>query len=731
MTIGPIELEIIRHRLEAINADAGETLVRVSGSQIASEASDFNTAIMTADGTVVSCSKFILVQSTSLNLIVRDILDRYGENPGIGPGDQFLTNDPYLGTLHQPDVTLVAPIFDGERLVAWAGSTVHEPDVGGPVSGGFNYAARSIFDEAIPIPPIKIVEAGRIRRDIERDYLARTRTPELNALDLLGQIAANRASERQVLELCTAYGTSGLIEAMDRLLASTEAAFRRRLAELPDGVWRENSFIQHEQRSGADYLPNQVYAVRLVMAKTGDRLTFDFTASDDEAPGAVNATYPTLANFTMAAVLVHICQGLPWMPGAIWRTIDIRTRKRSVVDAEWPAGVAMSTGTSAQAIRNCVSGCLARLLDASAAHAYMAMASSQSSGAGGMSISGHRLDGNPFTTLFLDELSGGGGATRNADGSDTSGTATSPGATPSNLETNEAYYPVLYLTRRELADSGGPGRRRGGVGAMHAYRPHQTERSIALLSMAQGLQHPATMGAAGGEPGLPSGFAIMSSDVPIAGSKGWSDLADVTDVRLPDAATRLHPDQILVTSSQGGGGFGDPLERDPTAIAVDVLDGLVSVSGALRDFGVVLRLDGDQVVIDYAASEAERQARLRARLGGREPRKAEGQVSGRRLSSHFRAVEASGGEQIACASCGHGICNVGAGLYASLVVHDAAAGERSAITDRYPGSERFRIRHFYCPSCARQVDVQVALAGDPVLEAMEVLLPDQPSEARP
>ncbi|WP_378951334.1 hydantoinase B/oxoprolinase family protein [Mesorhizobium sp. ANAO-SY3R2] len=720
MTLGPIELEIIRHRLEAINADAGETLVRVSGSQIASEASDFNTAIMTADGTVVSCSKFILVQSTSLNLIVRDILERYAENPGIRPGDQFLTNDPYLGTLHQPDVTLVAPIFHGARLIGWAGSTVHEPDVGGPVSGGFNYAARSIFDEAIPIPPIKIVEDGRIRRDIERDYLARTRTPELNALDLLGQIAANRASERQVLELCAAYGADGLVEAMDRLLASTEAAFRRRLRDLPDGVWREHSFIQHEQRQGAQYLPNQVYAVRLAMTKSADRLTFDFTSSDNQAPGAVNSTYPTLANFTMAAVLVHICQGLPWMPGAIWRTIDIRSRKGSVVDAEWPAGVAMSTGTSAQAIRNCVSGCLARLLDGSETHARMAMASSQSSGAGGMSISGHQSDGRPFTTLFLDELSGGGGATCNADGSDTSGTATSPGATPSNLETNEAYYPVLYLARRELADSGGPGMHRGGVGTMHAYRPHQTQRSLSLLSMAQGLQHPATMGVAGGEPGLPSGFAIMSRDVPLVDARGWAALADCTEIALPTADTRLDTDQMLVTSSQGGGGYGDPLERDPAAVAADVLDELVSPEGARRDYGVVLRVSGEDAIVDHAATAIERQDRLKLRLGGRQPTTPQAIAAGRRLSGHFQVIEVSTDKRVACVACGHQICDAGANLFEHLAIQEAPAGERSAITDRYPGSERFRIRHFYCPGCARQVDVHVALAGEPVLEAIEV-----------
>ena len=472
MTIGPIELEIIRHRLEAINADAGETLVRVSGSQIASEASDFNTAIMTADGTVVSCSKFIL---RPIHLPQPDrprhsrLLRR---KPWHWSRRPVSHQRPYLGTLHQPDVTLVAPIFDGERLVAWAGSTVHEPDVGGPVSGGFNYAARSIFDEAIPIPPIKIVEAGRIRRDIERDYLARTRTPELNALDLLGQIAANRAAERQVLELCAAYGTNGLVEAMDRLLASTEAAFRRRLAELPDGVWARTPSSSmssaaapiicrtRSTRSGSSWPRRATSSL-----STSLRVTMKRQAQSTP----LIRRWPTSPWRQCSSISARDCR---WMPGAIWRTIDIRTRKRSVVDAEWPAGVAMSTGTSAQAIRNCVSGCLARLLDGSAAHAHMAMASSQSSGAGGMSISGHRLDGSPFTTLFLDELSGGGGATCNADGSDTSGTATSPGATPSNLETNEAYYPVLYLTRRELADSGGPGTQRGGVGAMHAYRPH-------------------------------------------------------------------------------------------------------------------------------------------------------------------------------------------------------------------------------------------------------------------
>ncbi len=226
--IDPIDLEIIRHRLEAINADAAETLARVSGSAIASEASDLNTTLMTAQGTVISTSKFIIVQSTSLNLIVADILQKYGDNPGINPGDQFMTNDPYLGSLHQPDVSLVAPIFHGDRLIAWSGCTVHEADVGGPGGGGINYGARSIFEEPTPIPPLKIVERGTIRTDIERDYLLRSRTPDLNGLDLLGQIAANRGSTERVLELADRYGADTLVAAMNHLLDSTEASLNSR-----------------------------------------------------------------------------------------------------------------------------------------------------------------------------------------------------------------------------------------------------------------------------------------------------------------------------------------------------------------------------------------------------------------------------------------------------------------------------------------------------------------------
>ena len=416
MTVDPVTLEIIRHRLDAINDDAAATLTQVSGSQIAVEANDMNTVIMTADGTVVSCGKYVLVLVVSMQLVVSDLLEHYVDNPGIHPGDQFLTNDPYIGTVHQPDVVVVAPVFVGDRLVAWTGSCVHHSDVGGPVPGGINFEARSIFEEAVPMKPVKLVERGSMRRDIEREFVSRSRRPELESLDLLGQVAANRAATQRLGALVDRYGAGVVVDAMEQLLDVTEAQFRSLLTALPDGRWRHLVHLEHGRLGEGD-----VYVVRLTVTKRGDRLVLDFSDSDGQAPGAINASRAALWNFALAAVLIHLCPEIPWTAGGVRRAVEIRSRPGTVVHAEWPAGVAMSTAAAGQAIRACVNACVARLLDASDDGERLLMAGCQFAGGGGGVISGRTRDGSAFGTITLDELSGGGGARSFADGADTSG----------------------------------------------------------------------------------------------------------------------------------------------------------------------------------------------------------------------------------------------------------------------------------------------------------------------
>lgn len=726
-TIGPIELEIIRHRLEAINADACDTLVRVSGSQIASEANDLNTSLMTADGTVLVAGKYTMVLSTSLNFVVADILSRYQDNPGIRPGDQFITNDPYVGTNHQPDVVVVAPIFAGDQLIAWTGSVCHQADIGGPVAGGFNFMARTIWDEAVPMAPMKVVEGGVMRRDIEREYVSRSRTPELNALDLLGQIAANRATIERILELCERYGADGMVAAMQRLVDGAEAAFRKRLLELPDGVWRNNAYIEQAGLVNGEVRPNQVHAVRLTMKKRGSELEFDFTESSDQAPGPINASHSALVNFTMAAVLCYLCQGLAWVPGAVLRAIRIRTRPGSIVAPKWPAAVAMAVASTTQAVRISANACIAAMLDASEHHAFRSMASTQGTGSGA-AISGLDDNGRVFSTLLMLELAGGGGAYAGADGADSSGTLSSPGAQTSNVEVDEAYYPVLYRAKRELADSGGPGERRGGVGTFFAFGPHRTAAPHVLAPLGSGMQHPSAIGVAGGEPGT-QGAALVALIADLGTKGNWDRIAACADteieIRTPVVGQKVASDHVYAFSAQGGGGYGDPLDRAAGDVLEDVLEGLVSEAGARRDYGVVVRAarNPDGMEVDDAATVALRLALRSERLGGRDPLPREHQRGGRRLSSHFevRDTKQSQPGDVLCSHCGTRICTEGEGLYASLTMREVGTGARFVMGDRYEGSERFRLRHFFCPGCATQVDVQIALADEPVWENMGTL----------
>ena len=460
---------------------------------------------------------------------------------------------------------------DGE-LVAWCGSAIHEADVGGPTPGGMSYDAASIFDEALPMAPVKLVERGVLRRDLEREYLVRSRTPELNRLDLAGQIAANRATAAELQHLCDRYGRSTFVAALDRLLRAAESEFRDRLRQIPDGVWRHTAYVEYRPR---DLAPNElesVYAIRLRCEKRDDHLVLDFTASDPQAPGAINTTEPALVNFTMAATLLYLCGGLSWVPGGVWPALEIRSRPSTIVHATWPAGVAMSTAATCQAIRICINACASRMLDAVEGLAGHVMASCQAAGGGGGIVSGLDGEGRSFATMTLDELTGGGGGRSFADGADSSGYTTSPGASCANVEVNESYLPMLYLLRRELADSGGPGRQRGGVGSINVLRPHGAGSPIRVLSFGQGLQHPAAIGVSGGEPGGSSGFALL----PEAELDGG--LAP-RDVPMPVAGMTFDDGEVWLAVAQGGGGCGDPLLRAPDAVAADVDEGLVSLDG--------------------------------------------------------------------------------------------------------------------------------------------------------
>src|SRR4249920_3869415 len=212
--LDPITFEILRSRLAAINDEAAATMRLVSGSPVANEAYDMNVGLMNAEGDCIAIGVYISIHALSLSATVKDIQREFPENPGIAPGDVFMCNDPYVGACHQMDITVVAPIFVGDELLGWTGSTVHQIDLGGPVEGQVQIGATSIWGEQPIFPPLKIVDGGVLRADVERAYLRRTRLPDLTALDLKAMIAGCNVAVERVQELAERYGRETIAAAI-------------------------------------------------------------------------------------------------------------------------------------------------------------------------------------------------------------------------------------------------------------------------------------------------------------------------------------------------------------------------------------------------------------------------------------------------------------------------------------------------------------------------------------
>jgi N-methylhydantoinase B len=716
LRLDPAVFEIVRHRLWYINDEGALTISRLSGSPVATEVFDMNAGLMTATGDLVYIDNFICAQATTLSSLVRHLLERYGDNPGFAPGDVFLCNDPYVSVCHQNCVQVVAPIFDGEELIAWAGASLHAIDVGGPTAGQVQLDAADIHGEQPLIGPIKIVEAGRLRADVEHTYLNNSRLPDLLGLDLRAKIAAVEVIRRRLLDTCREFGTETVLAAMQDIIDYTEARMRARLEELPDGVWRHRGYIE---------FGDDIYDCHVTLRKERSHLAFDFTETAEQAPAVINCAYPGLVGGVLAATMVYLCWEIPWSPAGVSRVLSIESKPGTVCHAARPAGVSKSTTTAIWEVRNLASIVVGKMLAASSAHRERAMAGWQ--GVKALEeLFGYEPGGGRFGGPMLDGMAGGGGAMPTRDGIDTGGHTSSLRATIANVESYELRYPILYLYRRQTPDSGGPGKFRGGAGISMIYTVHGVEEIPTKIMHTFGIEQPESPGLGGGYPSCTNQFAILrGSNVEQRFAAG--DLPQSLDELEGDleryaayASTSMRRGDVYAVVSQGGGGYGDPLDRDPQLVAQDVERMLVTPEWARRSWGVVLGPDG---AVDAAATEAER-SRLRL-----ERRRAAGLGEDRRAAAAWDAdrdgvrlleslfYDAGGDAPVYRCRCG-----------AELGPADAPYKERAAQA-RFPvqrigpevnpariGGARFELREFYCPGCTTLLEVEIARPDDPVLD---------------
>lgn len=709
--------EILRHRLWYLNDEGALTISRTSGSPVATEVFDMNAGLMNAAGDLVYIDNFICAQATTLSSLVKHLLSEYAENPGFHPDDVFLCNDPYVSVCHQTCVQVAAPIFWEEQLVAWAGASLHVIDVGGPTAGQVQVDAADMFGEQPLTGPIKIVERGTLRKDVEATYLNNSRLPNLLALDLRAKIAAVEAIRRRLHDTFREFGVETVLAAMEDVVDYTERRMRARLLELPDGRWRHRGYIEFGDR---------IYDCHVTMTKERDHLTFDFRETADQAPAVINCTVHGLVGGVLAAVMVYLCWEIPWSPAGVTRVLTVESRPGTVVHAAHPAGVSKSTTTAIWEVRNLASITVGKMLAASEEHRDRAMAGWQ--GVKALEeLFGTDAEGRRFGGPILDGMAGGGGALCNRDGIDTGGHTSSLRATIADVESYELRYPILYLYRRQTPDSGGPGMYRGGAGVSMMYVTHGVDEIPTKILHTFGVEQPESPGLCGGYPSTTNQFAFLrDSNVRERLASGcvpqsFDELDGRLEVPGAYAVTSMHAGDVYFARSMGGGGYGDPVRRDPALVARDVERSLVTREWARRMYGVVLvegaiAVDESATVACRAELLAERRRSAAAVCDDGAVSRWEPAVQGVRFSEML-FYDLSGDEALLRCSCG---CVLGpaAQPYTSLAATARYPVQRIGphVNPHHVGGDRFELREFYCPGCMTLLSTEIARPDDPVLD---------------
>lgn len=595
--INAVTFEVIRNRLVAISEEMRIALQAVSGSPTVTEASDFFTGLFLPDGSVVSMGFQVSFQAPVCGQVIRHINGK--PQLKVKDGDIFIGNDPYIGALHQNDVQMIGPIYADGEIIAWAGVEAHETDVGGMDFASWCPKAREVHQEGIRIPCVKLIDQGEMREDVLEMIVTASRLPDQLGLDIRAFIATVNVARRRVTELVARYGSKTVTEVMRRMIASSEARLRARLRELPDGVVHAADFIEHDGHQ------NVLYKIDCKATKKGDTLTLDFSGSSRQAPGFINATRSGLVGGCAGGILTTLGFDIQWNQGVL-DPVKIVAPDGLICTAQFPAPVGSATVETIWSVSNAVMAALNKLLATSPKYRYRAQCISDGCMAT-FNLGGVNQYGEPFGLHLMDPLAAGSGAFATKDGIDAGGPITSPVSCIADVERNEQAVPLFYLHRKLRPDTGGAGKHRGGLSGEVALTLGGIEKAMALV-MTHGAESPNTAGLAGGWPGSTvvqsMGWGAIDGGLPNDGGQ-WERFGP-----KPGLMPMTNRDVFSVIW-QGGGGWGDPLEREADAVTRDVASGAVTAETAREIYGVVMNGGG----ADHAATERQRESIRQARIG--------------------------------------------------------------------------------------------------------------------
>jgi N-methylhydantoinase B len=601
--IDPITFEVLSHRLHHITREMGITLERTGGTVTTTQQHDYNASLYRPDGEIMAAGETYGHHVVCAGFAVKRILERFGKDD-VGCDDIFLLNDPYLAAIHNPDVYIISPIHYENGLVGWSATFVHVSDVGAITPGGDSPDATEIFQEGFRVPGIKLVERGKLRKDVFDMITHMTRQPDAVALDLKCEIAANNVAKSRLQAMYRQYGPELMNHVSAEMIRYTETILRKRLSEIPDGQWHETLTLE------ADGPCRLVLTLR----KEGDRLIFDFSGTDAQVRKGINLPFHGTFGFCFGAILYSIAYDLPKNQGVL-KPMEIVAPKGTLVNVQYPGPISMSTTSSGFGVGFLASSVLMQMIGTSEKWRNEIVAPSAS----------HRncrhsgVNQYRRYSAFINMAHGamdGNGARIDRDGVDSGGSYMSC----PNVEWMELQYPLLYLFRRHAMDSAGAGKFRGGVGVESAHTLHDApEGKIQGVAYGVAGLENSGHGMFGGYPGAPSVMMLMEKtqiNELIGSNQPPTDIAGLggQEKILPYCNFTLNDTDVLYLRVASGGGYGDPLERDPMLVRNDVANSIVSLDAAREIYGVVLERPDLQIDMD-----ATRQLRAKMRqleIGG-------------------------------------------------------------------------------------------------------------------
>jgi N-methylhydantoinase B len=554
-SLDPVTLAVLKGRLEQIADEMDATLFRTAFNPIIAEARDASHGLYHADTgeTLVQGKAGLPIFVGAMAFAVKAVIEKSGRQGDLSDGDVYIFNDPYEGGTHLSDFKLVRPFFRNGRVFCWLASVGHWHDVGGNVPGNYNPVATECFQEGMLIPPVKLFAKGEVRSDVIDIVTANSRLPNSVYGDLNGQINALDLGIRRLAALLDEFGDETVAVAMAELRERAAQLMRANIAELKDGTYSADDYLDN------DGIRDEPLKIALDLRIEGDTMTFDFSRCADACAGPVNISRST----TIAACYValkHIFRDVPANAGVL-DPIRFVIPEASILAAKWPRPVGGYTETILRMIDTIFVALSQACPDRTNGCAYGTI--------NALSLAGYRKDGRRWVMFSF--FGGGHGGHPEGDGLN-HGNAPISTATIPPVEILEAAYPVMFTRWALRPDSGGPGRHRGGLGAIYEIELLEEQADVFLFGERGRFAPP---GVLSGQPAALNRFSVIRKD----GSAEFPPMASKW------VGVKLAKNERVRLETPGGGGFGPARERPEASIARDIDNGYVTPEAALRTYG--------------------------------------------------------------------------------------------------------------------------------------------------